>query len=615
MELGGIDAASIVNQLMQIERQPLTVLNSRKSTAQSALNTLNTLKSAVNSIQQMAAKLAAPTGASRYAAAVSDAAAVSASVSGNAGAGSLTFRVVSLAGSAATRSGTVSDKADVVTAAARLAVGAGTQALGISSVRAGDSTATGSYAVTTTASAGAGVKLTGTNAPGVPVTITSGDNSFTMLVDGQFRQVAIDPGTYSDAGAVATAVQAAVTAAGIDATVTTEDDKLAITGGAGVGSLGVVAGGSVLGALGLNALTVTGGSGVVVNGSTTAIADGTTGAVTVAAGGSSFDLNLSGAIASGRTTVKVVDTGDRSLAAVASAISGANAGVSASAVNTGAGWLLQLGSNVSGTDGNLAIDLSALTLTGWESTGTARNAVIEVGEGDGAYTVEAQGNTFTDLLSGVSITAKAVTTSPVTVTVTPDHSAVATDVEALVKQVNTVLGQIKAATSWNVATRTGGPLVGDSSVRRLASELTSALNGIVGAYGSGRAPGSYGIDLKKDGTFAFDKVKFTAALEADPALADELLIGTEATPGVAVRLDQLTTELVHWERGLLTSTTKAAESRITNFNEQIGRLEDRLTIRETNLARQWSTLQSLLAQMQNQGTWLQGQLATLPKIS
>ncbi|HWL44709.1 MAG TPA: flagellar filament capping protein FliD [Ilumatobacter sp.] len=615
MNLGGIDAQSIVSQLMALERQPLNALNTRKQSAQTAVNTLNALKTAITSIQTAAGKLATSGGVARYAATVSNPDAIAANVTGTAGAGSLTFQVLSLAGSAATRSGTVANQNVPITAAARLAVAAGTQAMGISSVRAADTTATGSYGVTTTAAAGAGVQLVAKAAVDAPVTITAGDNAFTMLVDGQFRAVTIDAGTYTDASAVAAAVQSAVTAAGIDATVGVESGALSFTGGA-VTSLGIVAGGSALGALGLSSgATVVGGAAVEINGSVTAVdASVASGTLTVAAGTSTLDLNLGGAIQTGQATVKVVDTGDQSLAAVASAISAANGGVSASAVNTGSGWLLQLGSNVTGTDGNLAIDLDVLTLSGWQSTGSAANAVIQVGEGPGAYTVEAQGNTFTDLISGVTLTAKAVTTGPVTVTVGQNNAAVADDVEALVNQVNSVLGQIKTATAWNPATKTGGPLLGDSSIRRLAAELTSALSGVVGDVATGRVPGTYGIDLQKDGTFAFDKAKFSAALDADPALAGELLSGSDTVPGVASRLDKLAAELVHWEQGLLTTTTKAAESRITRFTEQIERLEDRLAIRETNMARQWSALQSLLAQMQNQGTWLESQLATLPTI-
>lgn len=612
MDLGGLDAAGIVSQLMAIERQPLTALNNRKKTAESAVTTLNSIKTAINAVQAAASKLASPISTSRYAATVSNTDVASVVAGIGAAPGSLSFRVLSLGGAAGTRSGTVSDKSVTVTAAERLAVAAGTAALGVSNVRASDTTAVGSYTLKTTEAAGSGVKLVGKGAPGVPVTITPGDNTFTMLVDGQFRQIAIEPGVYSDAGEVAGAVQAAVTAAGIDAVVTDEDGKLAITGGAGVQTLGIVAGGSALAALGLNKVDVAGGAGVEVNGSTTAVAAGVTGAVTVAAGGSAFDLNVAGPITSGQTTVKVVSTGDKSLGAVASAIAGANAGVTASAVNTGTdGWLLQLGSNVSGTNGNIGIDLSVLTLTDWKSTGDAANAVIEIGTGAGKYTVEGQGNTFTDLLSGVTITVNAVTDDPITVTVAQNGSGLADGVEELVKQVNSVLSQIKKATAWDAATKTGGPLLGDSSVRRLSADLTAALSGVVGDLGSGRVPGAYGISLEKDGTFKFDKAQFTAALETDPALADELLVGTEGTPGVAARLDKLATELVHWERGLLTTTTDAAQSRIKTITEQIERLEDRLDVREANLSRQWSALQSMLAQMQTQSSWLSSQFSNL----
>lgn len=609
MALGSIDAAGIVSQLMEIERQPLAALEKRKSAAQNAVTTLTKLKTAVDQLQAAAAKLAQPTGVARYLATSSHEAVATASVSGTGSVGALTFRVVRLAAAAGTRSATVADRSTEVTTAQRLAVGAGTQALGVASVRAADTAATGSYQVTTKAATGSGVQLQGKGLPGVPVTVTAGDNQFTMLVDGQFKQVSIEPGTYADESAVQVAVQAAVTAAGIDAAVSIDDGALTFTGGA-VTSLGLVAGGPA--ALGLDAATVTGGASVAVNGSVTAIADTvTSGAVTVAAGAGELTLNLSGAIRDGSTTVKVVDTGDRSLGAVAQAIAGANAGVSASAVNTGSGWLLQLNSNVTGTDGNVAIDLSAFTLGGWESTGAATNALIEIGSGDGAYTVEASGNTFTDVLSGVTITVKAVSDDPVTISVAQNHAALADDVAALVSQVNAILGQIKSATAYTVETGTGGPLVGDSSIRRLAAELTSALSGVVGSYADGRVPGSYGIELNKDGTFTFDKAKFTAALDADPALANELLVGTAGAPGVGARIEALSRELVHWERGLLTNTTKSAQDRVTRFTKQIERLEDRLSVREVNMMRQWASLQTLLANMENQNSWLSNALAGL----
>lgn len=616
MTVGSIDVDSIVKQLMAIERQPLTVLNSRKATAQTAVNTLNTIKTAVSSIQTAAAKLGTSSAVARYTATSSNPDAVAARVTGTAGAGSLTFRVISLAGSAATRSGTVADGTVQVTDALRLAVAAGTSAQGISSIRASDTTSTGTYSLRTTAAVGSGVQLVGRTTPGVPMTVTGGDNSFTMLVNGAFTEVTIAPGTYGDASEVASAVQAAVTAAGLDVTVGLDGGALSFTGGGSVTSLGVASGGSALTGLGLaGGLNVTGGAGVESNGATTAIAASVaSGPVTIAAGGTAFDLNLAGPLTTGQNTVKVVDTGDRSLSAVASAISSASAGVSASAVNTGSGWLLQLGSNVSGTGGNIGIDMSALTLTGWADTGTAQNAVIQVGDGPGAYTVTAQGNTFTDVVAGVTITARQVTADPVTISVERNNSAVVDDVAALVSSVNHVLAQIKNATRWDPSTKTGGPLLGDSAVRRLAADVNSALSGIVGDYASGHVPGAYGIELQKDGTFKFDTAKFTAALEANPALADELLVGTTAAPGVAARLDKLSTELVHWETGLLTNTTKSAQDRITRFNEQIDRLTDRLQIRETNMYRQWASLSSMLGQMQNQGTWLQGQLANLPSF-
>jgi len=71
-------------------------------------------------------------------------------------------------------------------------------------------------------------------------------------------------------------------------------------------------------------------------------------------------------------------------------------------------------------------------------------------------------------------------------------------------------------TSYNAKTNTSSPLSGDSTFRQMANQLRSAVTSLVGS-GTGSAPGSAGISLKRDGTLAFDRAKFMTALDADPA--------------------------------------------------------------------------------------------------
>lgn len=85
-------------------------------------------------------------------------------------------------------------------------------------------------------------------------------------------------------------------------------------------------------------------------------------------------------------------------------------------------------------------------------------------------------------------------------------------------------------------------------------------------------------------------------------------------PGIAARIAELTTQLTG-EEGAFDGADEAQERRITDFNTQIERFEDRLFTRETNLRRQWASLQSLLEGLQQQGSFLAGQLSGLPNFN
>ncbi len=93
-------------------------------------------------------------------------------------------------------------------------------------------------------------------------------------------------------------------------------------------------------------------------------------------------------------------TGDRSLASVAAAINGANAGANAAAIKVADGaWILQLSSSRSGTDNAMALDATVFAgVGGLLQTSGAQDAQITIGTGPGAYSVAASGNTFTDVL-------------------------------------------------------------------------------------------------------------------------------------------------------------------------------------------------------------------------
>lgn len=794
MEISGFDADSIVTQLMQLERLPLNALQRRKDAASTASDAISKIRSNLDAFRLAAAKLADVSTFDRFRTSVSHGDIASASVGGSAAPGSLSFTVDRLAQAHGLRSiGTVASNSTTVTSAAFISVAAGTRSVGIDTVRAGTGLGARTSVLEIT-QASAGATTSGTSL--APSTVIGpGNNTIDVTVNGSARTVTIAAGTYS-ADQLATAVQSAFDASGggLAASIDTAGALKITTTREGSAATLQITGGSALGDLGLATQPVpaTGTNGIIdVDGTLTTVSNAQAGqAVAVDTGNGTLDLTLSGGLRVGEISVKTVSTGTRSLADVAAAINGANGGVSAAAVQVSDGaWRLQLSSRTTGDAGRIAVDTSVFSgIGGMIESSTAQNARITIGAGPGAYQVEASGNTFANVMSGVSLTARSVSTTAVTVDVTRNDDAVANDVAALVGAANTILADIKVQTRFDSLTGSSGVLAGNSAIRRLADQVRSALGGqvegLTGTATNGLAS-TIGIQVTREGSFTFDKSKFLAVMANDPAAAARVfgrggtgtgsvsygtaaaetrrgtyavevttaatqatsatlfaggaaastrlgvragnitasiditagqtpaqiiaalngsfaannldlvaetdgtglivrsndwgsagnfelntdvlgagtwdaqdgvnvqgtIAGVAATgigrrlsltsfadspaaglaidvaggaigavgsityqPGLAARVVEVATALTDADDGTLTSAKDAADRRVKSFTDQMTRLEDRLAIRELNLRRQYSSLQTLLGDLQSQGSWLSSQIAGLPSF-
>ena len=132
MEIGGIDPDQIVSQLMQIEERPLVALQARKDDAKNAADAIGRIRAKIDAFRLAADRVTLTSSFDRFSASVTNAAAVAATVSGTASAGSLASTVDQLAQSHGLRSiGTVASNGIPITSEAFIAVAAGTRSIGI----------------------------------------------------------------------------------------------------------------------------------------------------------------------------------------------------------------------------------------------------------------------------------------------------------------------------------------------------------------------------------------------------------------------------------------------------------------------------------------------------
>lgn len=625
----GLDTSSIISQLMQLERIPQQRLENRASIAKSASTELDGLRTSVVGIRTAAATMKYPSAWQPLAATSSDDTVKVSTTSGTA-TGNLAFNVTQVAsGEAIYSNQIIADTNTVVAAGGSVFSYSGSKALGFDKLSASGLNVGDIQFEVTQASAAA--KTTASNLPmPVPLEITGTNNELMFSVAGAGSiSLSIGTGEYESAEELAAAINTAiantpaakgVVKAGVESGTLTlstiaegSDNTIEVTGGSAAAELG----------WNLTEGAATGTDGIVtvdgVANTITDTADDT--AVTLNASAGTISAVMSGPMRTGTANAEQVSFGSGTLSEVVSAINNADGlGYGAVAVNTGNGFRLQLTANETGTDATVGIDQSMFTgLSGtagvdmFSTLTEAQDAEITF-QGVNPYSITSSSNTFKNIMPGVDATVSAVTVSPVTINATKDSAKVADQVESMVNDLSALFARIKQGTSSNVEAGTTGLLAGSSAPRRAMNELQRALlnpvegNSIISA-------GAAGISLESDGTIKFDKAAFTAAYEADPEGMQRLFVAPageeESNPGILDRISEVAKNASSFGTGYLATAKEAKDNQVNAYNRQVDAYEVRLERRQAALQRQYAALEVALGSLNNQSSWLAGQLGSL----
>lgn len=248
-------------------------------------------------------------------------------------------------------------------------------------------------------------------------------------------------------------------------------------------------------------------------------------------------------------------------------------------------------------------DANSSELLGGATVRAGRDAEIVVGD---SITVTSPSNTFTGLMSGVSVTlaADAATGTTSQVTLARDPAALTTSVKGLVDAVNAALADIDTQSKAGGVKGSSGPLAGDSSVREVRDRLLSSVFPT-----DGTTLADLGIQTDRTGRLVLDEAAFKKAYDADPVAVQARMAGGS---GFVDRVAEAAKAATDRTTGTLTTA-------ITGRNESIKRLDDgieawdmRLELRRTTLTRQFTALETALSRMNSQSSWLAGQISSLP---
>ena len=326
---------------------------------------------------------------------------------------------------------------------------------------------------------------------------------------------------------------------------------------------------------------------------------------TVGTGTASFTVN-------GETFTVTMPAGDNTLSGLRDAINDAddNQSIQAVIINDNGQQRLMLNSLESGADYSINADFSGLTggtasLGAFTELQAARNAVVKFGSGASAITITSPDNTLENLVDGVSINLKEISSAPVTLDVSLDKASVKSSVESFVEAWNTLKFTFDGLTDYNGVS--AGALNGDAQTRLLESQLRGELSELLGVDGDPfRTLGDLGIKTTSGGKLMVDSQGFDEALNTNFDQLAQVLSGDN---GLMTRLEQVLSGYMGADGSIARREDRINES-LVDINDDRADLAVRLERTQRYYQQQFLAMENLLASLSSTSQWLSNNLGS-----
>ncbi len=233
----------------------------------------------------------------------------------------------------------------------------------------------------------------------------------------------------------------------------------------------------------------------------------------------------------------------------------------------------------------------------------AQDAIVNIS----GIEVRGANNSIEGAIDGVTLTLKKAEPGVTDIlAVTNDDAAVQTKASTFVTAYNALASQIAKLRSFDAATRKAGPLLGDSMLLNIESQLRRMVsNPVTGATSPYTSLASVGIAFGTDGTMALDAARFQTAMTAN-STAVSVLFGS--TDGVAAQLDKFV-EAQLSSAGAIAGRTAGIDVQRKDLVSRQAALNERMVVFQTRYQKQFTALDSMLSQLQSTSSYLTQQLA------
>ena len=239
-----------------------------------------------------------------------------------------------------------------------------------------------------------------------------------------------------------------------------------------------------------------------------------------------------------------VDSSNDSLSGLARAINAASAGVTASVVTDSSGARLVMKGAVGAAgaftltaDSGAPASLSAFTYdpagtSGMTAAQTAQDASLVL---DGV-TVTRSSNSISDLIPGVKLDLKAVTTSAVSIGATQPVAAMRQAVLDFVDTYNELKTTLDTATASGLNGGTAGPLRSDAGIRAMVRQLGQLSSTKLVSSGAVTSLADLGVRTGNDGKLSVDTSRLDSVLASNPDDVEAMFNPTQSSSSTLVQI-------------------------------------------------------------------------------
>lgn len=238
---------------------------------------------------------------------------------------------------------------------------------------------------------------------------------------------------------------------------------------------------------------------------------------------------------------------------------------------------------------------------------TGNDAKFTINSSDSDDEITKTSNTFE--INGVSVTLKDITvendnyadsgTEAVVISSTKNLDVITNRIESFLNSYNSVVNYIKQLTDVDMATYTRGVFTGESVINNLRYDLIHLLTSQITTAGSGdpTSLSQIGITFDEDLNIEIsDSSLLEEYLSSDPRAVSTIF---NSTDGIATSVYDMLEPYIDTD-GIIDDRKENIENQLDSIDQSINRMEDRLEIREEYYRKQLQTLQNLLYQVVQQ---------------